>query len=127
MSKLINNHFTFFDIYNLYIRYSPKASSFEVKEQKTPRTPTMRMGRTPNNKNQDILSLVSAHKEAVVRNEEKPAQSPSIFKLSSNKKQTIRQSTNGKNKMKKLQPKKFGKTDEDFSWFESDKNFAFTD
>ena len=92
----------------------------------------MRMGRTPNSKskNQDILSLVSAHKEAVVRNEEKPAlvaQSPSIFKLS-NKKQTIRQSNNsGKNRMKKLQPKKIGKSQEDFSWFESDKNFAFTE
>ena len=89
------------------------------------------MARKPSDKHKkhDILSLVSAHKEAIVKNDEKspaPA-SPSIFKLSSNRKQAIRQSSSGKNKMKKLQPKKFGKTEEDFSWFESDKNFAFTD
>ena len=89
------------------------------------------MGRTLNSKNksQDILSLVSAHKDAVVRNEDKTAavtQSPNIFKLS-NKKQTMRQSTCGKNRMKKLQTKKVGKVQEDFSWFESDKNFAFTE
>ena len=91
----------------------------------------MRMGRKPSDKgkSQDVLSLVNAHKEAVVRNDERPS-SPSVFKLAANKRASpnIRHSNNNmRNKMKKLQPKKSAKAQEDFSWFESDKTFGFTE
>ena len=73
-----------------------------------------------NKKGQEVASLVSAHKSAI-------SGSPNIFKLASkNSSPCIRQSNGAKNKMKKLQLKKLGKT-EDFSWFESDKNFGFTE
>ena len=116
-------------------RFSPKASTYQEREEKAPRTPIMRMGRKPAAKNvrksQDVLTLVSAHKEAVNNTEfndsTSKTASPSIFKLASTRGSPCIRQGKSKNKMKKLPPKKMGKPQQDFSWFESDKNFAFTE